>query len=51
LESAQDRVREGCAELAAEGVRLAMRALAVLVGKVDVETVLGEVFARFCIGK
>lgn len=51
LESAQDRVREGCAELAAEEVRLAMRALAVLVGKVDVETVLGEVFARFCIGK
>jgi tRNA modification GTPase len=51
LESAQDRVRDGCAELAAEELRLAMRALAVLVGKVDVETVLGEIFARFCIGK
>lgn len=51
LESAQDRVREGVAELAAEELRRAIRAMGVLVGKLDVETVLGEIFARFCIGK
>jgi tRNA modification GTPase len=39
------------AELAAEDVRLAARALGRLTGKVDVEDVLDEIFARFCIGK
>jgi tRNA modification GTPase len=38
-------------ELAAEEVRRAMRALDVLVDRVDVETVLGAIFSRFCIGK
>jgi tRNA modification GTPase len=42
---------EGEAELRAEHLRLAMRALARLVGRVDVEEVLGEIFAGFCIGK
>lgn len=51
LESAQNRLREGVAELAAEELRRAIRAMAVLVGQVDVEMVLGEIFARFCIGK
>ncbi len=51
LESARNRVREGVAELAAEELRRAIRAMAVLVGRVDVEMVLGEIFARFCIGK
>lgn len=51
LESARNRVREGAAELAAEELRRAIRAMAVLVGRVDVEMVLGEIFARFCIGK
>jgi tRNA modification GTPase len=39
------------AELTAEDVRLAARALGRLTGKVDVEDVLDEIFARFCIGK
>lgn len=38
-------------ELAAEELRLASRALEVLLGKIDVEILLGEIFASFCIGK
>ncbi|HEX8233959.1 MAG TPA: tRNA uridine-5-carboxymethylaminomethyl(34) synthesis GTPase MnmE [Caulobacteraceae bacterium] len=39
------------AELAAEDVRLAARALARITGGVDAESVLDRVFASFCIGK
>lgn len=38
-------------ELAAEHLRQAVRALDALVGRVDVEDLLGEIFASFCIGK
>lgn len=38
-------------ELAAEGLRLAVRSLAYLCDPVDVEDVLGAVFSEFCIGK
>lgn len=38
-------------EIAAEHVRTATAALDGLVGRVDVEEVLGAIFARFCIGK
>jgi tRNA modification GTPase len=38
-------------ELIAEELRSAIRALDFLVGRVDVEDLLGEIFARFCIGK
>ncbi|MCU4652284.1 tRNA uridine-5-carboxymethylaminomethyl(34) synthesis GTPase MnmE [Roseibacterium sp. SDUM158016] len=38
-------------ELAAEHVRDAMRALDSLTGRIDVEAILGEIFASFCIGK
>ena len=38
-------------EEAAEAVHAALRDLDRLVGKVDVEAVLGEVFSSFCIGK
>jgi tRNA modification GTPase len=38
-------------ELQAESLRLALRALGRLTGRVDVEEVLGEIFAGFCIGK
>ncbi len=53
LESAQNEVMRGSdrAELAAEGLRQAARALESLVGRVDVEDLLDEIFARFCIGK
>lgn len=38
-------------ELAAEDVRMALRHLASVIGRIDVEDVLGAVFSRFCIGK
>jgi tRNA modification GTPase len=39
------------ADIAAEELRTALRALESLVGAVGVEDVLDEIFARFCIGK
>ena len=41
----------GAAEIAAEELRVAVRALDSLVGRVDVENVLDEIFASFCLGK
>jgi len=38
-------------DLAAEDLRLAARALGRITGRVDVEDLLDEIFARFCIGK
>lgn len=38
-------------ELAAEDLRLAIRQLDTLVGRVDIEELLGEIFSSFCIGK
>jgi len=38
-------------EFLAEDLRIATRALESLVGGVDVEDVLGEIFSRFCVGK
>lgn len=53
MESARVEVMQGPdrAELAAEEMRRAIRALDSLVGRVDVEHLLGEIFASFCIGK
>ncbi|MGX9352443.1 tRNA uridine-5-carboxymethylaminomethyl(34) synthesis GTPase MnmE [Shimia sp. W99] len=38
-------------EIAAEELRSAIRALDSIVGRVDVENLLGEIFSSFCIGK
>jgi len=38
-------------ELAAEDLRMATRHLGAIVGKVDVEEILGSIFKDFCIGK
>jgi tRNA modification GTPase len=38
-------------ELAAEDLRLAARSLGRITGRVDVEEILGAIFAEFCIGK
>ncbi|WP_114286891.1 tRNA uridine-5-carboxymethylaminomethyl(34) synthesis GTPase MnmE [Candidatus Halocynthiibacter alkanivorans] len=53
LESAQLEVLHGPdrAELAAEEMHSAIRALDSLVGRVDVEHILDEIFASFCLGK
>ncbi len=42
---------EDTAEIAAEELRSAIRALDSLVGRVDIENVLDEIFASFCLGK
>ncbi|WP_128255060.1 tRNA uridine-5-carboxymethylaminomethyl(34) synthesis GTPase MnmE [Falsirhodobacter deserti] len=52
MESAQEEVKADFrAEVAAEHLRHALRNLDVLVGRVDVEDLLGEIFTSFCIGK
>lgn len=50
LERALD-ARHGQVELLAEEVRLAVTALERLVGRIDVEDVLDQLFSGFCIGK
>lgn len=53
LERARIEVLQGAerSELAAEELRLAVRSLDSLVGRVDVENILDEIFASFCLGK
>lgn len=50
---AQDRIESTpeLAELVAEEIRVGVRALESLVGHVDVEHLLDEIFSSFCIGK
>ena len=36
---------------AAEDIRLATRSLSILVGKIEVDEILSEIFSSFCIGK
>lgn len=50
LRRSLDLVEEG-EELAAEELRSAAYALGRLLGRVDVEDVLGAIFQKFCIGK
>ncbi|WP_238366362.1 tRNA uridine-5-carboxymethylaminomethyl(34) synthesis GTPase MnmE [Mesobacterium pallidum] len=38
-------------DIAAEELHRGIRALHMLIGRVDVETVLGEIFSSFCVGK
>ena len=47
--SLQDMASMG--DLLAEDVRLALRSIETLVGRVGVEDILGEIFSSFCIGK
>lgn len=42
---------EGDAVLASELVNAAIRAMDTMVGRVDVESVLGQIFSSFCVGK
>ncbi len=42
---------DDAADLAAEELRNAIRALDSLVGRIDIEAVLDEIFASFCLGK
>ncbi|MEO0701481.1 MAG: tRNA uridine-5-carboxymethylaminomethyl(34) synthesis GTPase MnmE [Pseudomonadota bacterium] len=60
MEEAQDRLVQAVdqlaygpetAEIAAHELHLAIRSLDSLVGRIDVEHILGEIFATFCLGK
>ena len=51
LENFQNKNFEGDFDKAAEDLRLATRQLGMIVGKVDVEEILGSIFNDFCIGK
>lgn len=53
MESARLEVESGAArsEIAADDLRVAIRALEGLVGRIDVENLLDEIFSSFCIGK
>ena len=51
LEKFQKKKNSKDLDLAAEDLRLATRHLGIIVGKVDVEEILGSIFNDFCIGK
>ncbi|KFI32902.1 tRNA modification GTPase TrmE [Haematobacter missouriensis] len=51
LSAATVEIESGQAEIVAEHIRFALRSLETLVGRVDVEDLLGEIFSSFCIGK
>ena len=51
LESFQNKNKAFDFDKAAEDIRLATRHLGIIVGKVDVEEILGTIFNDFCIGK
>lgn len=51
MKSSEILASTGELELAAENLRDALRSLDSVIGRVDVENLLGEIFSRFCIGK
>ena len=51
LERAVQKLVSGEIELAAEDVRLALRAVGAITGRVDLNEVLDHLFSSFCIGK
>ncbi|TVP71571.1 MAG: tRNA uridine-5-carboxymethylaminomethyl(34) synthesis GTPase MnmE [Rhodobacteraceae bacterium] len=53
LSEAIEKLRSGAyiSELVAADIRAVITALDVLIGKIDVEDLLGDIFASFCIGK
>ena len=51
LKTFQDKNSEEVFDKAAEDLRLAVRHLGLIVGKVDVEEILGSIINDFCIGK
>ena len=51
LKNFMDKNNKKDFDKAAEDLRLATRHLGMIVGKVDVEEILGSIFNDFCIGK
>ena len=53
IDAAESELKSGMKniELCAEEINIAIRAMDSLVGLIDVEEVLGEIYSKFCIGK
>ena len=51
LKNFDDKKKNNDLDKGAEDLRLATRHLGMIVGKVDVEEILGSIFSNFCIGK
>ena len=53
IDAAERELKSGMKniELCAEEINIAIRAMDSLVGLIDVEEVLGEIYSKFCIGK
>jgi tRNA modification GTPase len=51
LKNFNDKNKDADLDKGAEDLRLATRHLGMIVGKVDVEEILGSIFNDFCIGK
>lgn len=51
LEAAQNRLEDAPVEIVAEHLRVALAGIGRLTGGTDVESVLGHVFSKFCLGK
>jgi len=51
IDAATGMMESGIHDLIAEEIRSAIRAIDMIVGRIDVEDLLGEIFSSFCIGK
>ena len=53
LTDAVEKVQRGSQfyDIAAEEIRASIRCLEAVIGRVDVENVLDEIFSSFCLGK
>ena len=51
IDAATTMVDTGIHDLIAEEIRSAIRSVDMIVGRIDVEDLLGEIFSSFCIGK
>jgi len=51
IDMAMDPIQLACHDIAAEEIRSAVASIDLIVGRIDVEDLLGEIFASFCIGK
>ena len=51
LENIEAALKEKSEEIVSEHLRAANRSLARIMGSIDIEEVLGNIFSSFCIGK
>jgi len=51
LDAATQMIENEIHDIVAEEIRSGIRAIDLIVGRIDVEDLLGEIFSSFCIGK